>query len=120
MLDRLWLPIAGFIHLPGNESTAYTFSLESDDGSVLIIDGKKVTADSGASLIAMLTDSRMSWGATARRRTALTASQSASACSAECACIEPAAAHHAVPLRRCAASSKVGFCPLPASEQQVL
>ncbi len=40
---------AGYIDLPGNQSTTYTFFLESDDGSLLTIDGKKGAADPGAS-----------------------------------------------------------------------
>ncbi len=132
MLDRLWLPIAGFIDLPGNESTAYTFSLESDDGSLVFIDGMKVAADPGARVPALNPNPSpkpnpacdADWfqeghgGLRHGRRTALAASQSVSAYSAECACIAPGPAHHAVQCVALQPPAEVGSCPLPASEQQ--
>jgi len=38
---------AGFINLPGNKSQNYTFSIDSDDDSLLFADGKQVISDTG-------------------------------------------------------------------------
>ncbi len=47
--------VAGSINLPGNKSQNYTFLMESDDDSLLSIDGKQVVSDKGAghSLLAL-------------------------------------------------------------------
>ena len=38
----------GYIIMPGNMTADYTFSMDSDDGSLLLIDGQQVISDPGA------------------------------------------------------------------------
>ena len=45
--DAAALGAAGFIKLPGSKSQNYTFSMTSDDDSLLFIDGKEVISDTG-------------------------------------------------------------------------
>ncbi len=40
---------AGNISIPGNASASYTFSLQSDDGSMLYIDGMLLVNNTGTS-----------------------------------------------------------------------
>ena len=47
LLDRMLPAAAGSINLPGNKSQNYTFLVESDDDSLLFIDGKQVVSDTG-------------------------------------------------------------------------
>ncbi len=41
-------PAAGSINIPGNKSANYTFTMDSDDGSLLYIDGEQIISDPGA------------------------------------------------------------------------
>jgi len=41
-------PNAGYLNVPGYKAGNFTFFLESDDGSLLTIDGKVVISDPGA------------------------------------------------------------------------
>ena len=47
------LPRAGNISIPGNSSAKYTFSIGSDDGSMLYIDGALVINNTGATLYSL-------------------------------------------------------------------
>ncbi len=64
--------VAGSINLPGNKSQNYTFLMESDDDSLLSIDGKQVVSDKGVEHILLASRSSRACGSI-RQTTALQA-----------------------------------------------
>ena len=53
ILGRLPM-LAGSINLPGNKTQNYTFSMDSDDDSLLYMDGKQVVSDTGGCTLVLV------------------------------------------------------------------
>lgn len=45
-----WLLCAGLINIPGNMTESCKFTVDSDDGSLVLIDGKVLLSDTGSLL----------------------------------------------------------------------